>query len=325
MDLLHLNDELNIVGQAKKYGIPLWQHPQFLFLVMGVIIILSSTLSYFIGRRYITDPEVVALFVIVLTLVLLVLAFIIAKSFEKLAEASRLKSEFIGIVSHQLRSPLSNMKWIAELLASGKNNHKQEEYFQMLQENSTRMQELINDLLMVSRIEEGGLALKKKEFALQDSLSEVISSLQPMIRAANIILKVETEGNPPKVFADPRQMHQVLDNLLENAIKYTGRTKDAVLKDGARDRTVTIRLKKEARHLRCEIEDRGVGIPQEDKKYIFQKFFRSTNALRHETQGSGLGLYIANSIVKSSGGKMGFRSKEHKGSTFWFTLPIARQ
>ncbi|MDP4007404.1 MAG: HAMP domain-containing sensor histidine kinase [bacterium] len=323
MDFKHLRAELNIAEQAKKYGIPLWQHPQFLFLVMGVIIILSSILSYFIGRRYIADPEVVALSIMGLTIVLLILAFIITRSFERLAEASRLKSEFISIVSHQLRSPLSNMKWIVEFLVSGKNRRSQEEYFQMLLENSSRMQELINDLLTVSRIEERGLVSQKKEFAFQDVLSEVVSSSQPMIREANIVLKVETVGKPQNVFADPQQIRQVLENLLDNAIKYTGKAKEATLKDGTRGRTITMRLKREAKHLRFEIEDTGVGIPQADKKFIFQKFFRSANALRQETQGSGLGLYIARSIVKSSGGKMEFRSTEHKGSTFWFTIPYA--
>ncbi|MCH8244315.1 hypothetical protein IIB97_00275 [Patescibacteria group bacterium] len=170
--------ELNIVEQARKYRIPLWQHPQFLFLVMGIIIILSTILSYILGRRYIEDPHIVALLIIVLTFILLIFAFIITRSFERLAEASRLKSEFVSIVSHQLRAPLSNMKWIADLLVSGKGNANQEEYFLMLKENSSRMQELVNDLLMVSRIEEGGLVTKREEFSFEDLLKEVVLNFQ---------------------------------------------------------------------------------------------------------------------------------------------------
>jgi len=321
MGLKGLQSELNIFKQARKYGIPLWQHPQFLFLVMGVVIVLSSILSYTLGRRYIEDPHVAALFIIILTLVLLVLAFTIERSFERLAEASRLKSEFVSIVSHQLRAPLSNMKWIVDLLTSKKGNTNQEEYFVMLKENSSRMQDLVNDLLMVSRIEEGGLATQRKEFAFEDLLSEVVLSFQPMMQAHNIVLKIESEKKIPKVFADPLQIRQVLSNLLDNAIKYTGKIKSAALQDTARKRTVTMRLQGQGRNLRFEIEDTGVGIPKEDQKYLFQKFFRSGNVLRHETQGSGLGLYIAKAIVKRSGGKMGFHSEEHKGSTFWFTIP----
>jgi len=314
---------LNIFKQARTYGIPLWQHPQFLFFVMGMVIALSSILSYILGRRYIADPQVVALAIIVLTVVLLVLAFIITRSFERLAEAARLKSEFVSIVSHQLRAPLSNMKWIADLLVSGKGNINQEEYFLMLKENSSRMQELVNDLLMVSRIEEGGLVTKREEFSFKDLLKEIVSDFQPMIKSHNIVLKMEGEEKIPKVFADPLQIRQVLSNLLDNAVKYTGKTQSAVLEDKAKERIITMRTKDTGRNLRFEIEDTGVGIAKEDQKYLFQKFFRSGNALRHETQGSGLGLYIARAIIKRSGGEMGFRSMEHKGSTFWFTIPYA--
>jgi len=323
MDWKSLREELNIIGQARKYGIPVWQHPQFLFLVMGVLIVSSSGLSYVFGRRYIEDPHVIVLSIMAMTAVLLVLAFIITRSFERLAEASRLKSEFVAIVSHQLRAPLSNMKWIADLLISGKRKSSQGEYFRMLEENSSRMQELVNDLLMVSRIEEGGLATQRKAFLFQDVLKEVVESFQPMIQAANIALKMEADKNPRKVFADPSQISHVLSNLLENAIKYTGKGKGAVMSDTAKERVITMCLEYKRRHLRFEIEDMGVGIPKEDQKYIFQKFFRSSNALRHETQGSGLGLYIARAIVKRSGGEMGFHSTQRKGSTFWFTIPYA--
>lgn len=193
----------------------------------------------------------------------------------------------------------------------------------MLKENSSRMQESVNDLLMVSRIEEGKLMTVREEFSFEDLLKEVALSFQPMTKAYNIVLKTEAEKKIPKVLADPLQIRQVLSNLLDNAIKYTGKTMSAVLKDGAKKHTITMRLKDKGENLRFEIEDTGVGIPKEDQKYLFQKFFRSSNVLRHETQGSGLGLYIARAIVKRSGGEMGFHSREHKGSTFWFTIPYA--
>ncbi|MBU0472515.1 MAG: HAMP domain-containing histidine kinase [Nanoarchaeota archaeon] len=323
MNLQQLSVELNIVKQAKKYGIPLWQHPQFLFLVMGILIILSSIFSYFLGRRYLVDPQIVALSIIVLSIVLLILAFIITKSFERLAQAARLKSEFVSVVSHQLRAPLSNMKWIADLLVSGTENANQKEYFQMLKENSSRMQNLVNDLLMVSRIEEGGLATQNKEFIFQDVLLDVVSNFQPVIKASNLVVKIETEKNIKKVFADPLQIRQAISNLLDNAIKYTGKTKKAVLQDKIKERIITLRIKDKKKHLRFEIEDTGVGIPKEDQKYIFQKFFRSDNVMRHETEGTGLGLYIAHSTITKSKGEIGFDSKEDKGSTFWFTIPYA--
>ena len=323
MDFGKLRFELNIIEQAKKYGIPVWQHPQFLFLVMGIIIVFSSIFSYSLGTRYIEDPHVVALSIITLTLVLLVLAFIITRSFERLAEVSRLKSEFVSIVSHQLRTPLSNMKWIADLLVSERSNEDRKEYFLMLKENASRMQELINDLLTVSRIEEGGLVTKREEFSFSNTVKEVAVNFQPMMQAMNIVLDIQDESKSRKVFADPSQIQQVVSNLFNNAIKYTGKTKTAVLKGKGKKHVITIHMEDKGKNLRFEIKDTGVGIPREDQKYIFEKFFRSGNVLRHETQGSGLGLYIAKAIIKRSKGEIGFESKEHKGSTFWFTLPYA--
>ena len=323
MDFGKLRFELNIIEQAKKYGIPVWQHPQFLFLVMGIIIVFSSIFSYSLGTRYIEDPHVVALSIITLTLVLLVLAFIITRSFERLAEVSRLKSEFVSIVSHQLRTPLSNMKWIADLLVSERSNEDRKEYFLMLKENASRMQELINDLLTVSRIEEGGLVTKREEFSFSNTVKEVAVNFQPMMQAMNIVLDIQDESKSRKVFADPSQIQQVVSNLFNNAIKYTGKTKTAVLEEKGKKHVITIHMEDKGKNLRFEIKDTGVGIPREDQKYIFEKFFRSGNVLRHETQGSGLGLYIAKAIIKRSKGEIGFESKEHKGSTFWFTLPYA--
>lgn len=322
MDLQELQKEFNIVEQARKYGIPLWQHPQFLFLVMGLLIIVSSVLSYVFGRRYVADPEVVALAVLILALVLLVLSFVITRSFERFAEASRLKSEFVGIVSHQLRSPLSNLKWIADLLSSGKGNAHSPEYFQMLKENASRMQELVNDLLLVSKIEEGGLMPHRVPFSFPELIEKALKGFEPVMRASNIQLNVRGEQGLPLAYADPSQIQDVVENLLENAIKYTGKTPDAFPGEASlRKRAIEIRYRSEGAAIRFEIEDTGVGVPRNDQKHLFQKFFRSGNVMRHETQGSGLGLYIAKSIIEKSGGTIGFVSQEGKGSTFWFTIP----
>jgi len=108
-----------MIDQCKKYGIGVWQCPQFLFLLMGVAIIVAAISVYFLGISYASDPELIVLIVLVLTTFLLVLSFVIVNSFERLAETNRLKSEFVSIVSHQIRSPLTNLKWIVELLMSG--------------------------------------------------------------------------------------------------------------------------------------------------------------------------------------------------------------
>ena len=307
--------QLNIFGQCRKYNLSLWQCPSFLFLVMGIVIISSSLIAYVLGNRYIENPETVSLIVLLLTTVLFIVDFSITRSFERLAEASRMKSEFINIVSHQLRSPLSNLKWTIDLLLSGrlgKIEEKQTEYFKILKDNSARMSELVSDLLTVSRIETATLMFKKQKFSLGNMVKELIREFEPFTRAANVELAFNQEPVLAEVFADPNQIRQAIGNLLDNAIRYT------------RERgKVEIALLKRNKNLYLEIKDSGVGIPKDDQKYIFQKFFRSENVLKYQTQGSGLGLYIAKSIIEKSDGKIGFLSHEGVGSTFWFTLPIA--
>jgi len=314
MNLKRILNQLNIPAQCKKYGLSLWQCPQFLFLVMGCIILGSSLATYAIGLRYIEEPEMVALIVLSVTAILFIIAVIITNSFERLAEANRMKSEFVGIVSHQLRSPLSNLRWALELLMSGRVNsisEKQIEYFKILKENSDRMRELIKDLLIVSRIEMTKLPLKKIEFSLEELTEELIKEFEFFAKSSNVEIKFEAQKDLPKAFADTSQIRLVIENLLDNAIRYT-REKGFC----------QIKIEKREKNIYFEIRDNGVGIPKEEQKYIFQKFFRSENVLKYQTQGSGLGLYISKAIIEKSGGKIGFKSQEGIGSTFWFTLPI---
>ncbi len=308
--------ELNIFTQCKRYGLSLWQCPQFLFLIMGVVVIITAITTYYIGTQYIWDPRLVAFIVLIVSMILFVIGFLISQSFERLAEANKIKSEFISIVSHQLRTPLSNLGWTIELLMSGKLGKietKQIEYFKILKENIGRMAELVKDLLIVSRIETQTLFLKEKRFFLSDVIKELIVAFEPVAKASNIAISFEDQKDLPQIMADPFQIRQVIGNLLDNAIRY--------IKEKGK---VKLKLKLEHNNFYFEINDTGVGIPQRDKKYIFQKFFRSDNVMKYQTQGSGLGLYIAKSIIKKSKGKIGFKSQEGQGSTFWFTLPIKR-
>ena len=314
MSFKEILSQLNIPAQCRKYGLSLWQCPQFLFLVMGLVITVSTLTAYAIGARYVEDPRMVALIVLLTTAILFIVAVIITNSFERLAEANRMKSEFVSIVSHQLRSPLSNLRWALELLMSGKLGkieEKQTEYFKIIKENSNRMTELIKDLLIVSRIETAKLLIKKMEFSLEDLVKELIKEFTPFARASNVEIKFRAKENLPKIFADQSQIRLVIENFLDNAIRY-------IKGIGV----VEIKIESQEKNIYFEIKDTGVGIPKEEQKYIFQKFFRSENVLRYQTQGSGLGLYISKAIIEKSEGEIGFKSQEGIGSTFWFTLPL---
>ena len=317
MSFREILEQLNIRATCKQYGLGMWRCPQFLFLLMGSVIIITALVTYFLGTRYVADPGTVSLIVLVLTVILFVLTFSITRSLEGLAEANRLKTEFISIVSHQLRSPLSNLKWALEILVSdrfGKIDGKPAEYLQILSDNTKRMGELISSLLIVSRIDQGRLPIHNAEFPLSDLVKEAIAEFKPIASASNIEIVLETvKPNLPQAFGDSSQLKIVIENFIDNAVRYT---------KGAGKIVVAIVPKKD--RLLFSVKDGGVGIPKEDQKHIFQKFFRSGNVLKYQTQGSGLGLYIAKSIVEKSGGKIGFKSEQNKGSTFWFTIPIKK-
>ncbi len=279
-----------------------------------MVTIVSTSATYVIGGRYIEDPLIVALIVLFLSAVLFIIASIITNSFERLAEANRMKSEFVSIVSHQLRSPITNLEWVVEILMSGKVvpvAEKQLEYLKILKENSKRMKRLVLDLLTVSRIEQGKLPLRKERISLSDLIKKIIKEMEIFAKASNVEVLFKEGKNLPQILADSSQLELAISNLLGNAIRYI---KDKGL--------VGIKLEKKGENLYFEIKDNGIGIPEEDQKYIFQKFFRSKNVLKQQTDGSGLGLYITKSIIEKSGGKIGFQSQEGEGATFWLTLPI---
>jgi len=310
MDLRKIYDQLNLPAQCRRYNVPLWQCPQLLFLIMGLIIIVAAVAAYLIGTHYIEDPQLIALIVLTLSGILFIFAYIINVSFEQLAEVSRIRTEFVRIVSHQLRSPITNLSWAIDSLMAGdlgRIEKSQLEYFQILKENSSRMKELIKDLLITSRIEEGTLPIKKEKVSLIEITKSLISGFLPFAKASNVEIKFDFDKNLPEISTDPDQVKVVIENLLDNAIRYMGKKGE-----------VKISLRKSEGKVLFEIADNGLGILEEDQKYIFQKFFRS----KSNKGGTGLGLFITKSIVEKLGGKIWFESKEGEGTTFYFTLPI---
>jgi signal transduction histidine kinase len=196
----------------------------------------------------------------------------------------------------------------------GQIEKEQLEYFKILKENTDRMLSLISDLLMVSKIQSADLPLEKETFSLKERISQMVEEFKAFSRASNVEIEIEAEKDMPKVFGDPKKIDLVVENLIDNAIRYTS--------DGGK---ISLRLSTKKNKVLFEIEDEGVGIPKEDQKYIFQKFFRASNASKERTDGSGLGLYIVKSIVEKSGGKIWFDSKEGEGTTFFFTLPTSKK
>jgi len=306
--------QFNIFAQCKKYNIPLWQCPQFLFVVMGFVIMVASLAFYAIGERYVADPRAVAFVVLMVSMTLLVIAFVITRSFEDLAETNRMKSEFVNIVSHQLRAPLTNLRWATQFLTSAEfvNSVREEhaEYFDIIKENSARMENLIDDLLTITRLRGGRMDTRRMKFSLAHLTKEVVSEYGSLALASNIEIELIAPDNLPQVFASYPLTKIVIENLIGNAISYSPGSQKVVIK-----------LAETAGKVELQIKDQGMGIPAEDRKYIFQKFFRAKNAIQAEVYGTGLGLFIVKLILDGMGGRVWFISKKGKGTTFYFTLP----
>lgn len=232
-------------------------------------------------------------------------------SSRKMVEA--LKTEFVSIASHQLRTPLTGIKWSIDILQKqkyGNLNSKQLNLIGQIVNSNNKMIKLVNDLLDVSRIESGQkFIIEKNKFNISKLFEESINQNLPRISELNL----KIENNMPKnatVMADELKIKQVIDNLISNAVKFSRPKKDLVLD-----------LEKREGKYVFSIKDYGIGVPYNQQDQIFEKFFRADNAAKEHSKGSGLGLYIAKSIIDIHGGKIWFKSVPEKGTTFYFSLP----
>lgn len=308
--------KLDFMAECRKYGLGFWQCPNSLFLVMGIIIILAMTLTYFIGINLV-EPEVVIVMVCGVTVVLLVIGHSLVNSFARVAEANRMKSEFVSIVSHQLRTPLSALKWSLDLLRGnrlGEINAKQKEYLDIINDSGIKMIRLVNDLLNVNRIEEGRFIIQPKLFSLNEQIEGVVRELKLMAESQHVELIFKNQKNYD-VYADQDKIRMVVQNLIDNAIKYSK-------KEGGKVEIIIDQEKDKDKMIKVSVKDNGVGISALVQKQVFGKFFRGDNLIKQKVEGTGLGLFIARGIIKISGGDMDFESTEGIGSHFWFTLPF---
>lgn len=294
----------------------IWACPNFLFLLMGIITVAGMIGTHLVGQRY-TTPEVVMPAVVLVALFIFIPGGIVVNTFEKVAHASKMKTEFVSIVSHQLRTPLSSIKWSLDLLLGerlGNFDTKQREYLYILRDNNERMIKLVSDLLNVSRIESGKLLLRQQEIDMHDLTRDIVRNMALFAKANRVDLKLDMPEDLPPVLGDETYLGVVVANFIDNAIRYT---------QGSG--VVSVRLSSQDSFVRCEVEDHGVGIPEDDQGLIFEKFFRSRNVMKRQTEGTGLGLFIAQAVIEKMGGRIGFRSQENKGSTFWFEVPAANK
>jgi PAS domain S-box-containing protein len=232
---------------------------------------------------------------------------------ERLRELDKLKDEFIALVSHELRTPLTSIRGYTELLldeTAGELSDDQRQFLEVVERNSHRLLHLVGDLLFLAQIEAGKLVLEIGALDMGSIASESVEAARPAAEEKRITLTLAT-GPVPLLAADRARMGQLLDNLVSNAVKFTP--------EGGR---VDVRLRTLKGCAVVEVRDSGIGIPQAEKRFLFQRFFRTSTATEHAIQGTGLGLAISKAIVEAHGGEIAVESVEGEGTTFRVTFPL---
>ena len=228
-----------------------------------------------------------------------------------------IKSDFITIASHQLRTPISAVRWSLDTLLSGRAGRispKQEEVIKAAYQNNNFLVKVVNDLLRVSRIEEKGVNVLPEYSNIVKLTKELIKKHEDWARASNCQINLSTQNNLSRAYVDSLQIRLIFDDLIDNAIRYS-RGKGLI----------KIKLFNQKNYLVFEILDSGIGIPSDQAKLVFGKFFRGRNAMRAQTEGLGLDLYLAKKILEASGGKIAFATKENQGTKFNVFLPIDKK
>jgi PAS domain S-box-containing protein len=236
----------------------------------------------------------------------------IQRDVTKEAMIDKAKTEFVSLASHQLRTPLTAVKWYAEMLLGGDVGNvtkQQKKYLDEIYAGNERMVELVNSLLNVSRLELGTFAVEPKEVDPALILKEEMRPFEPLTDTKRLKVSLNIE-KIEVVNTDEKMLRIIFSNLISNAFKYT-----------PEKGSIDISLKTTAKYLVLSVKDTGYGIPEHQKEKLFTKLFRADNVRQLDTTGTGLGLYIIKSIIDNIGGKVSFQSKENVGTTFDVMIP----
>lgn len=238
---------------------------------------------------------------------------------ELIDKFDQVKSEFIAVTSHQLRTPISSIKWCLEILLSedfGELNQKQKNFVKQANESNERILNILEDLLNAAEIEKGKVKLSKEKVEFEPLIENITNKFKDKIKLKKIICKItNTFEKGEEIFLDKEKIKKALSNIIENAIKYN-------YVGGRIDIDISKTKKQGDNYLKCSISDSGAGIPKDEINLIFSKFFRADNVITIDTDGNGLGLYVAKSYVESHGGKIWVESKVGKGAIFIILLPL---
>jgi signal transduction histidine kinase len=235
---------------------------------------------------------------------------------DKLRTLDHLKSEFISVASHELRTPITSVKAFTELMLMrpAMSEDKKTKFLEVIKRESDRLARLINDILDITKIENGTLHWRISRLSMEEVIRYSLSCIEPLALGRNLSIEVSIEENLPAVSGDRDRLVQVVTNILSNAVKFTeisGAITVRACRDSGQVPAVTV-----------EIADTGAGIPSDSLDLIFEKFHRAGDGLTNPVEGTGLGLAIARQIIAHHGGIIYARSRDEGGAVFTFTIPI---
>lgn len=239
----------------------------------------------------------------------------LAEARDEAVAANKSKSEFVSVVSHELKLPMTSIKGYSDLMLSGATgalNENQSNFLTTIRNNVNRMATLVSDLTDISRLESGNLRIEPRAVPVWDVIDEVITLTRTQVEQKKQTLTLDIPEGLPKAWCDRNRLAQVLTNLISNANKYT--PEDGVL---------TVQALQVDGMIQIKVQDNGLGMTPEDQEKLFSKFFRSADEKVREAPGTGLGLSITKNLIELQGGKIWFESEFRKGTTFYFTTPIA--
>ncbi|MCW3128806.1 MAG: ATP-binding protein [Methanophagales archaeon] len=233
-----------------------------------------------------------------------------------LEEVTRMKNDFLSITSHELRTPLTPMKSHLQMLREGymgELNEEQEKSIETVLRNLTRLENLIEDILDLSRIEAGKIKLSFEPMNINDAVREAIKMQEGFAKRKDIEISAKL-AEMPNIIGDAERLGQAIGNLLNNAIKFSEKAGKVIIK-----------TKRLGENVRVSITDYGIGIAKADQKKLFNPFSQIDSSMGREHVGTGLGLAIAKGIIQAHNGKIGVESELGKGSTFYFSIPIKQK
>lgn len=237
------------------------------------------------------------------------------KENEQLKIVNENKSDIISITAHQLRTSLSALKWILKMFMDGdvgKLNNEQDELMKKAYSSNERVLAIVNDLLTLSHTEDASVSYNFKKVDISCLMEKILFEFHEETNKKGIeLIFLKPESHLPLINCDEEMMRVVIQNLIENSIKYSNEKGK-----------VFISIKEENKDMQISVHDSGIGIKEEDKDKIFKKFYRAPNAVEKDNIGSGLGLFTTKNIVEKHKGKIWFENSEGGGTTFFVTLPL---